>query len=78
MGALSRRQREEIPAEDADPRDTAGLAQAKPKAKGACVRDQALAELQDMLCAQDHWAVLSSSDVDAAGRTARSNTSCRA
>jgi PPK2 family polyphosphate:nucleotide phosphotransferase len=45
---------------DADPRDTAGLgSEAKPKAKEALQSGiQALAELQDMLYAQDRWAVL--------------------
>ncbi|HLN59023.1 MAG TPA: polyphosphate kinase 2 family protein, partial [Thermoanaerobaculia bacterium] len=45
---------------DVDPRDTAGLgSEMKPRAKEALANGiQALAELQDMLYAQDRWAVL--------------------
>ena len=45
---------------DVDPGDTAGLgSEAKPQAKAALQNGiQALAELQDMLYAQDRWAVL--------------------
>ncbi len=45
---------------DIDPRDTAGLgSEAKPQAREALQTGiQALAELQDMLYAQDRWAVL--------------------
>ena len=45
---------------DIDPRDTAGLgSEAKPRAKEALANGiQALAQLQDMLYAQDRWGVL--------------------
>jgi len=44
---------------DIDPRDTLGLPEDKPRAKQALAMGiEVLAELQDMLYAQDNWAVL--------------------
>jgi PPK2 family polyphosphate:nucleotide phosphotransferase len=44
---------------DIDPRDTLGLPEDKPRAKEALAMGiEVLAELQDMLYAQDNWAVL--------------------
>ena len=60
LPALSRREGKKFRLKDIDPRDTAGLgSEAKPRAKKALEDGiKALAELQDMLYAQDRWAVL--------------------
>ena len=66
---------------DVDPGDTGVLKKEdKPPAKEALQTGiEALAELQDMLYAQDRWAVLLIFQaMDAAARTAPSSTSCRA